>query len=143
MYEIYETFGTDLNKLSYYTIRILYNRSLDKRKNLPFRIYDDLQQPKFDNVVSGNKSIVYDYVRIVLEEFRLSDPSDEMLWDLIVITDAVLKKKCNCLTQVALDETFKEVEKYLKKKGIGYQRLKKRKIFGNSPSRVRKELTDE
>lgn len=116
MYEIYETFGTDLNKLSYYTIRILYNRSLDKRKNLPFRIYDDLQQPKFDNVVSGNKSIIYDYVRIVLEEFRLSDPSDEMLWDLIVITDAVLKKKCNCLTQVALDETFKEVEKYLKKK---------------------------
>lgn len=125
MYEIYETFGSDIKSLSYYTVGILYNRSLDKRKNLQFKIYDDLTQPNFIEIANGNKSIIYDHVRAVLNEFGLNDLSDERLWNIIIITTNILNKKSNCLTHVVLDETFKNVERYFQKEGMTYRRLGK------------------
>ena len=125
MYEIYETFGSNGKYFSYYTVRSLYRRSLDKRKNLQFKIYDDLEQPDFDDIVSGNKSIIYDHVHFVLDEFQLSDLTDENLWAIVKITSDVLKKKYNNYTYIVLGETFKEIEKYLEKEKIKYGRLGK------------------
>jgi hypothetical protein len=110
---------------SYYTIRGLYRRSSNKRLNLQFKIYDNLQQEYFKKVVSGNKSIVYDNVHIVLEEFQLQNLSDEQLWEIMVITWEVLKKKYNTYIYIGLNETFKEIEKYLEKEGVKYGRLGK------------------
>ena len=138
MYEIYETFNSNGKYLSYYTIRKLYNGSSDKRKNLQFRIYDNLRHSHFDKVVSGNKSIIYDHVNIVLEEFQLQDISDEQLWPIMIITSEVLKKKCNCFTSIVLDETFVKIEKYLKEEKIRYGRLRK---YGGS-SNNKPEVTN-
>lgn len=122
MYNIYENQG----KIpSYYTTRGLYNRSSNKRLNLQFKIYDNLENAYFDKETSGNKSITYDLVHLVLEEFQLENLSDEQLWSIVVITWKTLKKKYNNYTYIVLDETFKEVEKYLKEEKMSYGRLRK------------------
>ena len=125
MYEIYDTFGSDSKYPSYYATQSLYQKTSDKRKNLHFKIYDNLEQPNFNKLVNGNKSIVYDHVHLVLEEFQLSDLSDKQLLAITKITADMLKKKYNCLTYIVLDATFKEVEKYLKGEKINYGRLRK------------------
>ena len=118
------------------TNRGLYRRSSNKRLNLQFKIYDNLQQEYFEKVVSGNKSIVYDNVHIVLEEFQLQNLSDEQLWEITVITWEALKKKYNTYMYIGLNETFKEVEKYLKKEKINYGRLRKYGRPSDSQSKI-------
>lgn len=122
MYEIYET----ENRIpSYYTVLELYNRSSDKRLNLQFKIYDNLQHSRFDGMARGNKSIVYDQTHLTLEEFQLEDLSDEDLWSIMTIVWQTLKKRYHRYTYLILDETFEEIQKYLEKKKISYKRLEK------------------
>nr|DAY48162.1 MAG TPA: hypothetical protein [Caudoviricetes sp.] len=135
---MYNLCETNKKVPSYYTIRGLYRRSSNKRLNLQFKIYDNLQQEYFEKVVSGNKSIVYDNVHIILEEFQLQNLSDEQLWEITVITWEALKKKYNTYMYIGLNETFKEVEKYLKKEKINYGRLRK---YGR-PSDSQSEITN-
>lgn len=123
MYEIYNRFASDRKYPSYYTTQKLYNRSLNKRRNLQFRIYDNLEHPHFELIANGDKSIIYDNTNIVLGEFQLLDPPDEQLWPIMIIISEILKKKYHCLTYVVLSETFKEIEKYLDEEGIEYERL--------------------
>lgn len=123
MYEIYEIYNKKIP--SYYTIRIMYRRSSDKRQNIHFKIYDNLEQPYFSKTIDGDKSIIYDYVHIVLEEFQLEDLSDEQLWSIVVITADTLKKKYNNLSYVVFNEIFKKIEKYLDERRIKHGRLGK------------------
>lgn len=127
MYKIYENFNSNGRYLSYYTIESLWNHSEEKPKNLQFQIYEQLQNSYFDSVVRGNKSIIYDYVHIVFEEFQLSleSLSDEELWSIVAITWRMLKKKYHCPTQNILNETFKDLERYFRGGEIKYQRLNK------------------
>ena len=134
MYNIYDE--NSGKTPSYYTIRRLYNRSFNKRLNLQFQIYDDLENNYFSEETRGNKSIIYDLTHIVLEEFQLQNLSDKQLWSTIIITWKILKKKYNNTIDGILSEIFKEIEKYLKKEKIHYGRLGKYDRFGDSQSEI-------
>ena len=123
MYEIYEIHDQKIP--SYYVVQDIHNRSSNQRLNTQFKIYDNLENNCFDNISRGNKSIIYDNIQIILEEFQLSNLTDEQLWDITVIAGEVLKEKYNNYTNTVLNATFKEIEEYLEREGIDYGRLGK------------------